>query len=248
MANTDDQPERLIGPAMLATLVLIGIVVLGGLWLRSGLIGAEQWPIRWLDVQGELQRTSASQIRAAATGPASKGFFSVDLEQVRDAVEALPWVAGAEVSRSWPDALGIRIVEHHPVARWNASYLFSDQGDVFSVDGSDGMQGLARLQGPDSRRQEVLEAWVLMRSELGAIGQDIRRLELDERGAWTLELGSGIELLLGREQIRERLARFIAVHDSLRNQDRQPERVDMRYTNGLAIRWTQQNGITEEHG
>ncbi len=247
MANIDDQPDRLIGPATLATLVLLGIVVLAALWLRTGLIGGGQWPITWLDVEGELQRTSVSQIRAAAIGPASKGFFSVDLEQVRDAIQALPWVAGVEVSRQWPDALGIRIVEHQPVARWNDGFLLSDRGDLFSVDGSDGMQGLARLRGPDSRRQEVLDAWRTMRAELGAIGLDIQRLELDERGAWMLELGSGVELLLGREQIRERLARFISVHEVLRNQDRRPERVDMRYTNGLAVRWAAQPAAVSQH-
>ncbi|MEN1728016.1 MAG: cell division protein FtsQ/DivIB [Pseudomonadota bacterium] len=237
MADLDDQPDRLIGPAMLATLVLAGGLLLLALWLRSGLIGSDQWPIEWLDVEGELQRTSASQIRGAAAGPASRGFFSVDLERVRDAVEALPWVTRAEVTRHWPDALHIQIEEHQPVARWNESSLFSDRGEVFSVNGSEGMQGLARLSGPDSRRQDVLEEWLWMRRELGRIGRDIRAIDLDERGAWTLVLGSGLEVLLGRDQVRERLDRFIGIHDALSAQQRRVGRVDLRYTNGLAVRW-----------
>ena len=239
MADIDDQPERLIGPATLATLVLAGSVLLGALWLRSGLIGAEQWPIQWLDVEGELQRTSSSQIRGAAAGPAARGFFSADLERVREAVESLPWVAEAEVSRHWPDALQIRIQEHQPVARWNDASLFSDRGEVFRVDGSANMQGLARLSGPDSRRQDVLEAWLWMRRELGRVGQDIRAIDLDERGAWTLVLGSGLEVLVGREQVRQRLDRFIAIHDALADGERRAQRVDLRYPNGLAVRWVE---------
>ncbi|MBB6088586.1 cell division protein FtsQ/DivIB [Wenzhouxiangella marina] len=250
MANSDDQPERLIGPATMATLVLLGGVLLGALWLRSGLIGADRWPINWLDVEGELQRTSASQIRAAAAGPASRGFFSADLERVRESVQALPWVAVAEVSRHWPDALRIHIREHQPVARWNESSLFSDRGEVFTVTGSQNMQGLARLSGPENRRQDVLQEWLWMRRELGRIGMDIRQMHLDERGAWTVRLGTGLELLLGREQVRERLSRFISVHDDLAEPERRPERVDLRYTNGLAVRWAEHAETLEDeqHG
>ncbi len=237
MANTEDQPRGLINPATLASLVLLGSLALGALWMRSGLIGSEQWPIRWLDVEGELQRTSVSQVQAAAAVPASRGFFAVDLARVRSEIEALPWIAKAEVSRHWPDALHLRVVEHRPVARWNQNRLLSDRGEVFEVTGSDSMQGLARLVGPDSRREEVLETWLWMRHELGGIGLDIARLAVDERGAWQLELGNGVELILGREQIDLRLARFIAVHDLLRGDERSLVRVDMRYTNGLAVQW-----------
>lgn len=237
MADSEHQPDRLIGPATLASLVLFGIVALGALWLRSGVIGADQWPIQWLDVEGELQRTSGSQVRAAAAGPASRGFFAVDLARIRTDVEDLPWVARAEVRRQWPDAIHIRIVEHRPVARWNESSLFSDRGEVFEVSGSDGMQGLARLSGPENRRAEVLETWQHMRAELGEIGLDIDTLRLDERGAWTLGLTNGTEVVLGRELLDQRLTRFIGVYEELAGAEQRPRRVDMRYTNGLAVRW-----------
>ncbi len=249
MANTQDQPQRLINPATLASLVLLGSLALAALWVRSGLIGSEQWPIRWLDVEGELQRTSVSQVRAAAAVPASRGFFAVDLARVRNEIEALPWIAAVEVSRHWPDALHIRVAEHRPVARWNENRLFSDRGEVFEVTGSESMQGLARLVGPESRREEVLETWLWMRDELARIGVDIARLAVDERGAWRAQLGSGVELILGREHIEQRLARFISVHDLLRGDQRHLVRVDMRYTNGLAVRWSGPDTIEDDaHG
>jgi cell division protein FtsQ len=237
MADSEHQPDRVINPATLASLVLVGVLALGLMWLRSGLVGSDQWPIRWLDVEGDLHRTSASQIRAAAADPASTGFFAADLARVRSNIEALPWVAQAEVSRHWPDALHLRVIEHRPMARWNDNRLFSDQGDVFEVTGSEGMQGLARLSGPDNRRDEVLARWRQMRRELAAVGLDIDQLHLDKRGAWTLVLDNGTELVLGREQIDRRLARFVAVHDELRSTERRARRVDMRYTNGLAVQW-----------
>ncbi|MEE4638396.1 MAG: cell division protein FtsQ/DivIB [Wenzhouxiangella sp.] len=230
-------PKRLNRAPLLAGLVMIGIVLVAATWLRAGLIGAERWPVRWLDVEGELHRTSAGQIRSAAVGPASAGFFAADLDAVRAAVEALPWVAAAAVGRQWPDALHIRVFEHRPVARWNRDRLLSDQGKVFEVTGSASMQGMASLDGPEARREEVLENWRDMRRRLAAVGLDIDQLAVDERGAWTVRLDSGQILALGRQDIHQRLDRYILVHDELRARGRPIARVDLRYTNGLSVRW-----------
>ncbi len=249
MANSEHQPERMMRPTWIATLVLAGVVALCALWLKTGLIGGNQWAIEWLDVEGQLDRTSANQIRAAVATQAAHGFFAVDLHEVRAAVEALPWVADADVARQWPDALHIRVIEHRPVARWNETGLFSHRGEVFRVDGSDGMQGLASLRGPERRRDEVLEHWLSMRRTLGAIGQDIEQLEVDERGAWKVVLGNGVTLVLGREELHQRLDRYVAVHALLNGGDRRPRVIDMRYTNGLAVRWAgEQTGELGNHG
>ncbi|MGY6586790.1 MAG: cell division protein FtsQ/DivIB [Wenzhouxiangella sp.] len=237
MADSEHQPDRLMSPALLATLLLGGLLLLAAFWLRAGVIGAERFAIQWLDVEGELSRTSSSQIRAAAAPQAASGFFAVDLARVRQEIEALPWVAGAEVSRHWPDALHIRVSEHRPVARWNDEWLLSQQGEAFAVTGAEGMQGLPRLYGPDNRREDVLANWLAMRDSLFGSGLEIERLTLDQRGAWTLGLDNGIELLLGRQRVDERLLRFLAVQDQINQETRRAVRVDMRYTNGLAVRW-----------
>lgn len=249
MAHFDHEQESLMRPNWIATVVLVGALALCAIWLRAGLIGTEKWPIRWLDVEGELDRTSATQIRAAAASPASSGFFAVDLRAVREAVESLPWVAQAEVSRHWPDALRVAITEHRPVARWNDEGLFGNNGEVFRVGGSEGMQGLSRLSGPESRRLEVLEQWKSMRRQLNAIGMDIEALDLDERGAWEATLDSGVRLVLGRESVEMRLQRYIDVHEAIREQGGRPAVIDMRYTNGLAVRWAREDkGEEVNHG
>lgn len=239
MADSGNEPERAMRPAWLATAVLAGVALLLALWLRSGVIGGDQWPIRWLDVAGELKRTSASQVRGAVADEAGRGFFAVDLEAVRARVEALPWVARAEVSREWPDSLLIQITEHRPVARWNEDRLFSDRGDVFSVSGSESMQGLARLRGPESRGEDVLERWIEVRRRLGGVGRDVSELAVDERGAWRVVLDNDVELVLGREQVDKRLDRYISAQAALSDLERPIRLIDMRYTNGLAVRWAE---------
>jgi cell division protein FtsQ len=241
MADTDSHPQRLISLPTLAGLVITGATALVAVWLSTGLIGEDHWPIQWLEIEGDLQRTSPSQIRAAAATAASHGFFAVSLMDVRNEVEALPWVARANVSRRWPDALHIHVTEHQAVARWNARELLSASGEAFAVSGSEDLQGMVHLHGPDSRRVEVLQAWQLKQQALRPIGVHIEHLRLDERGSWQLHLNTGLTLLLGREQGQERLERFVRVFDQLNDQGQPMISVDLRYVNGLAVRRVRQS-------
>lgn len=235
MADPGNQPERLISPAWLASLLLGGAIALGAAWLRLGMIGSDQFPINWLDVEGDLNRTTVAQVRAAVAPQAAHGFFAVSMAEARAAIEGLPWIAEVEISRHWPDSLSVRVVEHRALARWNEIALVSETGEIFDVAGTSGMQGLPRLTGPESRRREVFETWLDMRRRLNPAGLDIEAVHLDPRGAWQLELNSGVAVLLGREKMDQRLDRLVAVYDRLMRLDERISRVDLRYTNGLAV-------------
>ena len=210
------------------------ILMTGAVWWLGGWHDARHWPIRWLEVSGQLERLTAAQVRAAVAEEAGRGFFAIDVEKARASVEALPWVERASVSRHWPDALEISVTEQRAVARWKQDALISRNGELFEVAGTGGMQGLARLAGPESRLSEVFERWQRMRTRLAADGLEIRRVELDARGAWRLELENGLALLLGRNKISTRLERFLSVRDDLQDMTR-IERIDLRYPNGFAL-------------
>jgi len=216
----------------LAPLFALGLA--GSVWWLGGWHDARHWPIRWLEVSGDLERLTAAQVRAAVAQQARRGFFNVDVDQARTEVEALPWVERASVSRHWPDALQISVSEQQAVARWKGDALVSRNGELFEVAGTGGMQGLARLDGPEGRELEVFENWQRMRTRLASQGLEIRSVELDPRGAWRLELATGLVLLLGREEVSVRLERFLSVRADLRGLER-IDSIDLRYPNGLAV-------------
>ena len=63
-------------------------------------------------------------------------------------------------------------------------------------------------------------------------------MKLDQRRHWWLYFDGGLTVSLGREETDHRLAQFFRVYPSLTAQStRQPERVDMRYEHGFAVRW-----------
>jgi len=217
---------------LLAPLFVVALA--GSIWWLGGWHDARHWPIRWLEVSGELERLTAAQVRAAVAQQARRGFFAVDVEKARAEVEALPWVERAAVSRHWPDALQISVSEQQAVARWKDNALVGRNGELFEVAGTGGMQGLTRLDGPEGRELEVFTRWQQMRASLASQGLEIRSVTVDPRGAWRLELASGLELLLGREEVSGRLERFLSVRSDLSKLDR-IDSIDLRYPNGLAL-------------
>ena len=66
----------------------------------------------------------------------------------------------------------------------------------------------------------------------------IAALRLDERGAWEMDLDSGVTVRLGRRQVDERIDRFIrTVSQVIAHRMSEISYVDMRYSNGFAIGW-----------
>jgi cell division protein FtsQ len=63
-------------------------------------------------------------------------------------------------------------------------------------------------------------------------------LDLEARGAWTLELDNDIKVVVGRENINERLQRFLELYRlRLADKSAEIEQIDIRYTHGVAVKW-----------
>ena len=75
-------------------------------------------------------------------------------------------------------------------------------------------------------------------------GLRIMRLTLDERGAWELELGDGLQVRLGRQDVHERLERFIRLASPMvAKRVGEISYVDMRYTNGFSVGWNARSAL-----
>jgi cell division protein FtsQ len=221
--------------AWLAALSLIALPVVG---VVNGWFAADRWPFRQVRVEASFARVSAEQVRAAASPHLNRGFFAVKLDDVRQAVEQLPWVARAEVRKRWPDLLEVRVIEREAVASWGDTRLLTATGDVFDVPGTTMPQGLPRLSGPDTRAAEVLAFFASARATLAPLDLHPMGLSLSARGSWTLELDRGVQVLIGSEDAATRLARFVAAYP---HADVEPGTTllaaDLRYANGFALRW-----------
>ncbi len=222
---------------ILAWLLAIALVALPVVAVLNGWVGAERWPLAKLRVHGEFKRVPGEELQKALLPYARAGYFAVKLQDAQHAVEQLPWVESAQVRKQWPDVLEVSIVEHKPFARWGKDRLLSEQGRLFATPHGLENAPLPELDGPDSKTAEVVELYNESRALFARAGVDVRALAMDARGSWSLALDNGTEVIVGRDDARSRLGRFVRVLPQLTRTQVPIVRADLRYTNGFTLSW-----------
>lgn len=213
-----------------AAVLLLGVAACT--W--QGLRQHDEGPRR-LYVAGELSHVSDRAVVEAARPHLGADFFDLDLDAIRDAVAAEPWLAVVQVHRRWPDGLVIRVREHRPVALWGEDAVLAADGSLFVPRGAR-PDGLPRLSGPEGSQARLRARLPELREILAPAGHGIAALDLDPRGAWRLELDNGLELRLGRTDIETRVRRFVEhAAPALGERLQRAAYVDMRYGDGFAV-------------
>jgi cell division protein FtsQ len=213
----------------------IGAAAAGAL---TGLTWALDRPVQTISMDGSFQRVSPGQIEKAVAPYAHAGFMSADLDDIQRAVEALPWVDHARVQRRWPESLHVTVVEQTAAARWGESGLLNTRGELFLRNAAHVPAELPRLSGPEGTESVVAQRFMSAQGRMLEAGLRIAAVRLDERGAWEIDLDSGVTVRLGRRDVDERIDRFIRTASQvIAHRVSEISYVDMRYSNGFAIGW-----------
>jgi len=210
--------------------------------ITIGALAALTWaldrPVRVISMDGSFQRVSPGQIEKAVAPYVHQGFMSADLDGIQRAVEAVPWVDHARVQRRWPNSLHVTVVEQTAAARWGESGLLNTRGELFERAAPHVPAELPRLSGPEGSEAQVAQRYLSVQGRMLEAGMRIAALRLDERGAWELDLDSGVTVRLGRRDVDERIDRFIRTASQvIAHRMNEIAYVDMRYSNGFAIGW-----------
>lgn len=179
------------------------------------------------------QRVAAADVLQVVRNEVHGNFFTVDIERLRQSLEKLPWVRSVSIRREFPHRLAVRLEEHQALARWNNAALLNQQGEVFAAKSE---QVLPSFTGQEGTAVEVTQYYAQFSRQLAALDLQVIRLDLSPRHAWQLRLSNGMVLELGREDMQQRLARFVEVYPySLATMQSKVKYVDLRYRNGFAV-------------
>lgn len=214
--------------ALAAGLVLALLLALMG-WVAQ----RPMFQIQRAVVSGDLQQVDRDLVMKRAH--ALRGnFFTVDLNAAAAELRTIPWVRSVNLRRLWPNGLEVQVEEQHPLAYWGDDQLVNTWGEVFVADYAG---ALPRVDGPPGSGQEIAREMQQFNRELEPIGRRVEALDLSERRAWTLRLDNGLTLSLGRDNIHERLTRFVGVYPIVFKEDSPRNAlVDLRYSSGFALR------------
>jgi cell division protein FtsQ len=228
-----DNPRRLNAVAgFLVGLALFAFALAAlKLALRSPL-----FPVRTVDVVTPLKQAPRDAVERAVRQQVGGNFFAARIDDVRSALEQVPWVRSVEVRRVWPDRLEVAIEEHVALARWGSDGLVNTHGEHFAGRGG---AALPLFIGPEGTEAELAERYQRFTQILKPLDSSLERVVLTPRYAWQLRLANGMNVMLGRDGdvAEQRLQRFVDVYDdTVGRVPGRHEYVDLRYANGFALR------------
>lgn len=192
-------------------------------------------PIEIVSLTDHLEYVDRNKLKDLIAKEAEQGFLGLRIGHLKEEVQSLPWVKNVSVQRVWPRKLAIGIVEQQPLARWQDEYIVVTDGTLINSDYN--FEDLPDFYGQDRKQlSKMIDVYMLLLSNLKPIGIAVNRLEIMPDQGWRAMLDNGIDLIIGRNEIEERLARFVVAYQSkfsIENKD--VSIVDLRYTNGLAV-------------
>ena len=195
-------------------------------------------PIKKIHALGTFTHINEEMLRQVVAKTVRGGYFTVNVDEVQQAVQAIPWVAQDSVRRVWPDTLAIDVTEQQTEAEWAKGGLVNPHGVLFFPERNTYPKGLPVFDGPIGAERNLTEAYQMAKAIIEPLQLQIQEIHMDSRRAINLKLSNGIEVVLGREETRTRLERFARVYRKLLVQRANDiARVDMRYSNGLAVGW-----------
>ena len=223
---------------LLPKLLLIVLVVLGILWIRATLNNPQIFPINKVQIKVAYQHLDPQNIQQAIAPFVRASFFKINVTQIKKSILQLPWAYAVSINRVWPNKIVIKITEQQAVARWNNNALLNSDADIFIPNAADLPDDLPYLFGPDDQAGEVWHSYQQMNKALQTLGLDIKGLGLNSQGCWRLVLNNGINVILGNEAIMKRFYEFIKAYPKIVGANGgNVANVDLRYSNGLAIKW-----------
>ncbi|MAZ90220.1 MAG: hypothetical protein CL693_21510 [Cellvibrionaceae bacterium] len=217
---------------------VVAVIYFAGLWIKEQL----DRPVSSVKINGEFNRVVRQEVAEHIYQSISGGFVEVDLRRIQTRLEDLPWIDSAKVARSWPGGLEVTVIEHKPIARWGEGDALNHRGEVIVLSGSADdevlLQGLPQLIGMNGMEHNVMAQYHALTKVLGERGLAIARLEKDLSRSWSLVLADGVEINIGRDQVMDRIGRFLIVFEAqLQQRWAELSYIDLRYFNGVAVKW-----------
>lgn len=167
-----------------------------------------------------------------------KGFFVVDVSHIKERLLQFPWIADASVQRVWPHQIVIQVSEKKPLARWNRSGLLTQSGVIFSPAKNTYPDDLPQFIGPEGEQVQLLNFYNDMTTLLAPLHFKVVQLELSPTRSWSLILSNGMKVNLGYKDVLTRMNHFVKVYPKIVGERTNGvEYVDLRYNNGMAVRW-----------
>ena len=205
-------------------------------------------PLKSVAVEGQFQFLPKQRAMELIEKEIDGDFLQLNLTKLKNELQQDPWVDKVYLSRRWPDTLVVKIAEQTPIARWDTNGFLNQRGEIIRVQNTTKLSGLPWLQGNEINAREIMQQYQDLSTLLRSRGLEIAALKCDNKKSWRLTLKNDKEIAIGREEVMEKLRRFVTVYDKfLINVWSDVKAIDVRYSNGVSVQWVQDSEMAKKY-
>ena len=168
-------------------------------------------PLSKIMVGGNFNHLEEQELAELVNIEIDGGFLSMNLNQLRQELQSHPWIHQVSVRREWPSTLKVEVIEEVPIARWGKKGFLNRLGDQLSLPENSNLNSLPVLEADFGSSQDMIAQYLLLAELLAPTDLRLTELQRDAVGAWQIETAAGVRIVLGRDQIIEKIRRLIVV-------------------------------------
>ena len=223
------------------TLIIYAFIFLLSIFVALQLLARADLPIRQISIIGEYQHIDKEQVDLIANEYIEGNFFSINLDQTRQAFKKLAWIREIAIRKKFPDTLEVTIEEHKPIARWGRIGLVNNYGEIFNAASQD---ELPLFIGYENFVKEMTLKFMEMNKILSKELMQVGTITLSERLSWEVITDNQVRVILGRDNIIKKLNLFTNNYQNiLAELKNRIEYVDLRYKDGFSVKKLQERSI-----
>lgn len=198
--------------------------------------GLFDFSIEKVEVTVNGRQINAKAVEADLQQYLGKPLWQLSMQELQDRISVNAWVDSVRVEVVWPATLAVELTEFQTIARWQQHALLNQYGQIFVPDNAIFDKPLPILSGPDELSRQILAQYQVLAGQLLAHELRVERIVVAASDRWTVELSNGSRLHLGKNQITNKLQRWLKVLPQLQQQYPQTAlNIDLRYSHGMAV-------------
>ncbi len=220
-------------------LAMIPVLVIGAIsYARYWLNDKSHLTISNVEVIGNLKYSDQRVIKKIIEPFIQTNLHMIDAHSLEEELEFEPWIKSIAITKRWPSDLVVKITEQSPVAFWGEDRLLNHLGEIFDASLPEKKGVMPMLYHPEDKGLEMIQQYKQIQQWLKTTPVGVSQYLVNARGSWQIRLTNGWLLEIGKVDQEKRIRKFlVAYKKGLADKAEKVRKVDLRYTNGLAVSW-----------
>ncbi len=225
---------------VIVSCIFIGVIGLAGFY---GVKTTQQFlnrPVAEIVIESAFEYLTEEEVTYLIEGMLGNSFVGENIDAIKREIESIAWVDKVNLNRQWPDRLIINVDEQAPIARWGNEGFVNIRGELVFTSQVEKLKHLSQLHGDNDYAANIMQQYSLLTTMFQPYDLRITSLQKNHRGVWSLSLDNDWQVMLGRDDVVNKVRRLTTLFDrELLTITANIKVIDIRYENGMAIQWGQ---------